>query len=52
MVTLDLPGYGKSGSPADGKFSVDLFTHAVEAVRSDVKANRIVYWLDIAWERL
>jgi pimeloyl-ACP methyl ester carboxylesterase len=42
VVTLDLPGHGKSGSPADGKFSMDLFARAVEAVREEVKADRIV----------
>src|SRR3954469_7419764 len=35
VVTLDLPGHGESESPADGKFSVDLFARAVEAVRSE-----------------
>src|SRR5688500_5426682 len=28
VVTLDLPGHGKSGAPADGKFSMDLFARA------------------------
>ena len=42
VVTLDLPGHGKSGSPADGKFSMDLFARAVEAVREEVRADRIV----------
>jgi pimeloyl-ACP methyl ester carboxylesterase len=42
VVTLDLPGHGKSDSPADGKFSMDLFARAVEAVREEVKADRIV----------
>lgn len=42
VVTLDLPGHGKSGAPADGKFSMDLFARAVEAVRQEVKADRIV----------
>src|SRR5580700_415787 len=36
VVTLDLPGHGQSGSPADGKFSMDLFARAVEAVREEV----------------
>lgn len=30
VITLDLPGHGQSGSPADGKFSMDLFARAVE----------------------
>ena len=41
-VTLDLPGHGKSGSPVDGKFSMDLFAKAVEVVRREVKADKIV----------
>src|SRR6185295_4276426 len=42
VLTLDLPGHGQSGSPADGKFSMDLFARAVEAVRAEVKVDRIV----------
>jgi pimeloyl-ACP methyl ester carboxylesterase len=42
VVTLDLPGHGLSGSPADGKFSVDLFARAVEAVRAETKAEKVV----------
>jgi pimeloyl-ACP methyl ester carboxylesterase len=42
VVTLDLPGHGQSGSPADGRFSMDLFARAVEAVRAEEKADRIV----------
>ena len=42
VVTLDLPGHGQSGAPADGKFSVDLFARAVEAVRAETKADKIV----------
>lgn len=42
VVTLDLPGHGQSGSPADGKFSMDLFARAVEAVRDEAKADKIV----------
>ncbi len=42
VVTLDLPGHGKSDSPKDGKFSMDLFARAVEAVRAEVKANQAV----------
>ena len=29
VVTLDLPGHGKSDSPTDGKFSMDLFARAM-----------------------
>ena len=28
VITLDLPGHGKSGSPKDGKLSMDLFARA------------------------
>src|SRR4051812_20463387 len=38
VVTLDLPGHGRSGLPRDGQFSMDLFARAVEAVRSESKA--------------
>jgi pimeloyl-ACP methyl ester carboxylesterase len=42
VVTLDLPGHGQSGSPKNGKLSMDLFARAVEAVRKESKADRIV----------
>ena len=42
VITLDLPGHGQSGSPKDGKFSMDLFARAVEAVRVEANAPRIV----------
>lgn len=42
VITLDLPGHGQSGSPKDGKLSMDLFARAVEAVRADAGADRIV----------
>jgi pimeloyl-ACP methyl ester carboxylesterase len=42
VVTLDLPGHGRSESPKDGKFSMDLFARAVEAVRRESNANRVV----------
>jgi sigma-B regulation protein RsbQ len=42
VVTLDLPGHGKSDLPKDGKFSMDLFARAIEAVRAEVKAERVV----------
>jgi pimeloyl-ACP methyl ester carboxylesterase len=41
VVVLDLPGHGRSGSPGDGKFSMDLFARAVEAVRQEAKVGRI-----------
>ena len=42
VITLDLPGHGQSGSPKDGKFSMDLFARAVEAVRAEHGADKIV----------
>jgi pimeloyl-ACP methyl ester carboxylesterase len=42
VITLDLPGHGQSESPPDGKFSMDLFARAVEAVRAEADADRIV----------
>ena len=42
VITLDLPGHGKSASPKDGKFSMDLFARAVEAVRVEAKADKVV----------
>jgi len=42
VITLDLPGHGRSESPRDGKFSMDLFARAVEAVRSEAGADRVV----------
>ena len=42
VVTLDLPGHGKSASPKDGKLSMDLFARAVEAVRAEAKADSVV----------
>jgi pimeloyl-ACP methyl ester carboxylesterase len=41
VITIDLPGHGKSGSPKDGQFSVDLFARAIEAVRSEAKVERV-----------
>jgi pimeloyl-ACP methyl ester carboxylesterase len=42
VVTLDLPGHGRSDAPKDGKFSMDLFARAVEAVRAEAGADKIV----------
>ena len=42
VITLDLPGHGQSGAPKDGKLSMELFARAVEAVRKDSKADRVV----------
>jgi pimeloyl-ACP methyl ester carboxylesterase len=42
VITLDLPGHGKSDPPKDGKFSMAVFARAVEAVRAEAKASKIV----------
>ena len=42
VITLDLPGHGQSGSPKDGKFSMELFARAIEAVRAEQRADKIV----------
>src|SRR5436190_9752101 len=42
VVTVDLPGHGKSGSPKDGKITMDLFARAVEAVRAEQKVDKII----------
>jgi pimeloyl-ACP methyl ester carboxylesterase len=42
VITLDLPGHGKSDPPKDGKFSMAVFARAVEAVRAEAKAGKIV----------
>src|SRR5215813_5162439 len=42
VITLDLPGHGQSGSPKDGKLTMDLFARAVEAVRAEQRADKIV----------
>jgi pimeloyl-ACP methyl ester carboxylesterase len=43
VITLDLPGHGKSDLPKDGKFSMELFARAVEAVRNEAKVERAVF---------
>lgn len=42
VITLDLPGHGRSDAPPDGEFSMDLFARAVEAVREEAGADEIV----------
>jgi pimeloyl-ACP methyl ester carboxylesterase len=42
VLTLDLPGHGKSPLPKDGIFSMELFAKAIEAVRSEAKADKVV----------
>lgn len=42
VVTLDLPGHGRSAAPAQADFSMDLFADAVEAVRKEIGAKRVI----------
>lgn len=42
VITLDLPGHGKSGAPKDGKVTMDMFAKAVEAVRAEQKVDKII----------
>jgi len=42
VLTLDLPGHGKSASPKEGVFSIELFAKAVDAVRTEAKADKVV----------
>jgi pimeloyl-ACP methyl ester carboxylesterase len=42
VITLDLPGHGKSAAPANGKFSMENFARAIEAVRAEAGAQRVV----------
>jgi pimeloyl-ACP methyl ester carboxylesterase len=42
VITVDLPGHGKSEGPKNGTFSIGLFARAVEAVRAEARADRIV----------
>jgi pimeloyl-ACP methyl ester carboxylesterase len=42
VITLDLPGHGKSGSPKTGALTMELFAKSIEAVRVEAKAGKIV----------
>src|SRR5688572_17783874 len=42
VLTIDLPGHGKSGKIDAGRFTMDLFARAVEAVRAAAGAERLV----------
>jgi pimeloyl-ACP methyl ester carboxylesterase len=42
VITLDLPGHGKSDPPKDGKFSMTVFARAVESVRAEAKVDKTV----------
>ena len=42
VVALDLPGHGQSEWPADNQISIDLFARAVDAVRAETGAEKVV----------
>lgn len=42
VVTIDLPGHGKTKPPAAVKLSMDMFAGAIEAVREELLADRVV----------
>jgi pimeloyl-ACP methyl ester carboxylesterase len=42
VITLDLPGHGKSGSPTHGPLTMELFAKSIEAVRVESGARKIV----------
>lgn len=42
VITMDLPGHGKSGAPKDAALSMALFARAIEAVRAEAKADKVV----------
>lgn len=42
VITLDLPGHGRSGAPKDGTVTTDMFARAVEAVRAEQKVDKII----------
>ncbi|MEO5925455.1 MAG: alpha/beta hydrolase [Bryobacteraceae bacterium] len=42
VITLDLPGHGKSGAPKSEALSMTLFARAIEAVRVEAKAGNVV----------
>ena len=42
VISVDLPGHGQSDQPKDGKFSMDVFAKAVEAVRAEANVDRAI----------
>ena len=50
VITLDLPGHGKSGSPKDGKFSMDLFRGPWKPSAQKPRRNASS-WSDTVWAR-
>jgi pimeloyl-ACP methyl ester carboxylesterase len=46
VITLDLPGHGQSGAPANGELSMGLFARAIEAAGSTIVGW---CWQGTAW---
>src|SRR5215471_7058624 len=42
VVTIDLPGHGKSEFVKDKTLTMDVFARAIEAVRAEIKVDKIV----------
>jgi pimeloyl-ACP methyl ester carboxylesterase len=42
VVTIDLPGHGKSEFVKDKTLSMDVFARAIEAVRAEIQVDKIV----------
>jgi pimeloyl-ACP methyl ester carboxylesterase len=42
VITIDLPGHGQSDPPKDGKFSMDVFANAIEAVRAEAGVDHLI----------
>ena len=42
VISIDLPGHGKSDKPADVQYSVPLFAQAIDAVMRDAQVTRAI----------
>jgi pimeloyl-ACP methyl ester carboxylesterase len=42
IVTIDLPGHGKSAAPKDGVYSMARFARAIDGVRAKEKIDRLI----------
>ncbi len=42
VITMDLPGHGKSGAPKTDVLTMTLFARAIEAVRAEARAGSVV----------
>ncbi len=51
VITLDLPGHGRSGSPAHGPLTMELFAKSIEAVRDRSQGRKDRRWSGTAWAR-